>query len=105
MIISLCNSNRPNATTEVTLYTAPTNSRGVPITKFVAVNESGIAAAFTAKIVGAGGGTLNQIPYQVVNRRPHVSPVLPGCVIPPGGSLRVTVTAANSIAFTVAGDA
>lgn len=105
-IRSLCNALKPPLTVESTLYTAQTNTPGVMITKFVAHNDTGPAAAYTVKIYSANGNPVSSIaPYRVVNPyKADIPPELSGVVIPPGGSIKVTTTVPNVLAFTVAGD-
>ena len=103
MTISLCNSVKPSTTSELTLYTAG-SSTGVPITKFIASNDTGAASTYSVRIYGPTGTPDHVRPVTVVNRYKVDIPNLAGCVIPPNGRLVVAVGVANSISFTVAGD-
>lgn len=104
MIKSLCNSVKPSTTSELTLHTAG-SSVGVPITKFVAHNDTGSASTYSARIYGPTGTPAHIQPETVVNRyKTDIPGSINGCVIPPNGRLVVSVGVANSISFTVAGD-
>lgn len=104
-VVSLANAFKPVSTAEATLYTAATNVPGVPITKFVASNDTTTAAVYQVKIYSSSGSVDHVQPPAVLNRyksTPNGS--LAGCVIPPGGRLVVSVNPANTISFTVSGD-
>ena len=103
MIKSLCNAVTPSTTAELTLYTAG-SSASVPITKFLAHNDTGSASTYSARIYGPTGTPAHVQPVTVVNRYKKDVPSISGCVIPPNGRLVVSVGVANSISFTVAGD-
>ncbi len=103
---SLKNAYRPTTTAEATLYTADTNSTGVLITHFAAHNDTATAAMYSVKIYPAGGGvSYSLVPPKVLNRyRYEIPQSVVGAVIPPGGSLVISSSVVNTIAFTVSGD-
>lgn len=103
--ISLCNGIKPNTTSEVTLYSSG-SSGGVQIVRFVASNDTGAASSYSVRIYGPSGTPDHILPVSAISRYTARAPaVVHGVVIPPGGRLAVQVGIANTISFTVAGDA
>ncbi len=84
------------------IYTA---SDDVLIKAMTASNTTGTNAAYTMHIVNdAGDITKPEIPYKIVTRlNTDTGAEVVNHVIPAGGTLRVSTTAANSIAFRVTG--
>jgi len=106
----LVNGVRPAVTSVETLYTAPVSPAGIGarIIAFTAMNDTGSAESYDAWIVESGGSadssnkvipgrsvigtTGTDIPSEVQNH-----------LIPPGGTLQVQVSTADTIAFRVTG--
>lgn len=84
------------------IYTA---SEDVLIKAVTASNTTGVNAAYTMNIVpGTGDTSKPEIPYRIVVRLTSDSAAeVVNHVIPAGGTLRVSTTAAGSIAFRVTG--
>lgn len=85
------------------LFTATTDTLIKTIT---ASNTTEINAAYSMNIVPADGDTTKpEIPYRIVVRlKSDTGAELVGHVIPSGGTLRASTTAANSIAFRITGN-
>ena len=84
------------------LYTNTTNG-GAVIKAVTASNTTKINASYIMYIVDAEGAVIKPIvPFQVVIRlKADTPPEAINQVVPPGGSIQVETSAANSIAFTV----
>lgn len=92
-------------TTANTLEIIYTASVDVLIKAVTASNTTEINAAYSMNIVPANGDTTKpEIPYRIVTRlNTDTAAEAVNHVIPAGGTLRVSTTAANSIAFRVTG--
>lgn len=89
--------------TPQTLYTAPVG-QDVVIESFTASNTSNVNASYKAYIVSASGAERPQIPFKVVVWGENDLGIgIVNQVIPAGGSLKLEVSALNSIYFTVTG--
>jgi len=93
------------ANTPEIFVTAPAGQEGVLITSVVASNNTGIAANYTAYIVSSGDtATLPQVPSRTIKpKKADIPAELAGQVIPPGGTLQFSSTAASSIIFVITG--
>jgi hypothetical protein len=93
-----------NADVIETIYTVPTTS-GTLIKAVTASNPTNINASYSMYIVGSDGDTsLPEIPNQIVVRlKADLAPSVVNHVIPKGGTLRISTSAANSISFRVTG--
>jgi len=92
-------------TTPNTLEIIYIASDDVLIKAVTASNVTEVNAAYSMNIVPDNGDTTKpEIPYRIVTRlRSDTGAEVVNHVIPAGGSLRVSTTTANSIAFRVTG--
>lgn len=97
-------TNLPNtvANTIQTLYTAPLEGNGILITAFTASNTSDINASYIVYIDNSSSEPIK--PFQIVirNKIDYGLGVV-NHLIPPGFSLKIESSAANSIYFNVTG--
>lgn len=90
-----------------TFYSSPgTPGIGTIITAFTASNNTTSSKTYKAYIFDVSGTVLQAvIPQKIVVRdRFDLGPSIVGQIIPPGGSLRMESSDANSIAFRVTGN-
>lgn len=95
------------ADTIETFYNSPgTPGIGTIITAFTASNNTTSSKTYKAYIFDVLGTVLQAVVPQkiVVRDRFDLGPSIVGQIIPPGGSLRMESSAANSIAFRVTGN-
>lgn len=93
------------ADTVETIYTAPTLGAGVKIKSFSATNNTPASVSYKAYIYNSAGVPVSAIiPLKIVVRdRFDSGTAAVGQVIPPGGTLRVECSEADSINFYVTG--
>jgi len=105
--IALTTGNMPSVTTEVSLYTAPTNSGGTRIIQFT-VNNTIASAASYSLIVRASGAT-SALKDELISNKSIAAndyDILSGTIlylIPPGYELLVKVDTADSLTFFASG--
>ena len=101
-------SNQANATADsiAVFFTAPAGGAGVVIESFTASNTSAVNASYKAYIVSLVGTVANpQKPFKIVVWGENdLGSGIVNQFIPPGGTLRMEASAANSIYFTVSGN-
>jgi len=93
------------ADTPQSIYTSPPNGNGTIINAFTAANNSTSNKSYKAYIVGKEGVAENpQLPFRIVIWADiDLGTGIDGQTIPPGGSLYVECSAANSVYFTLSG--
>jgi len=93
-----------NANVIEVIYTAPT-SAGTLIKAVTASNPTAINASYKMLIVSSDDDTsMPEIPDQIVIRlKQDLAPAIINHVIPKGGTLRISTSAADSISFRVTG--
>jgi hypothetical protein len=86
-------------------YTSPASGAGTLIAAFTATNNTGANQSYKAYIYDSTGGLIDAvIPLKIVVRnRFDLGAGIVNHLIPPGGSLRMESSAADSIAFRVTG--
>lgn len=90
-------------------YDAPSSSsggKGTEILAFTASNNTTASATYKAYIFDASGDPIEAVVPQkiVVRDRFDLGPSSIGQLIPPGGSLQMESSTANSIAFRITGN-
>jgi hypothetical protein len=93
------------ADTPQVIYTSPELSNGTIINAVTVSNNSTSNKSYKAYIVNIGGTADNpQLPFRVVIWADiDLGTGIEGQVIPPGGTLQVETSAADSVYFTVSG--
>lgn len=94
-----------SADTIEVFYTAVSTGGGVKITAFSATNNTTSSKTYKAYIYDSSGSALEPIiPQKIVVRdRFDLGAAIVGHLIPPGGTLRMESSAADSIVFRVTG--
>jgi len=83
---------------------AAAGGKGARITAFTATNNTSASASYKGYIFDASGSLEAVIPQKiVVPDRFDLGPSIISHIIPPGGSLRMESSTANSILFRVTG--
>ena len=87
------------------VYTSPSAGAGTLISAFTAVNNSTSNKSYKAYIVGKDETVENpQLPFRIVIWADiDLGTGIDGQTIPPGGSLYVEASAADSVYFTLSG--
>ncbi len=93
------------ANTPEEFYESPSNQSGTVITNFTSTNDTATAATYKAYIVSSSGSpTIPVVPERnITSNRTDVSPEMSGQFIPPGGTLQMEASVANTLSFTVSG--
>lgn len=86
-------------------YPSPDGGNGTIITAFSAINDTNVNASYKAYIYEKGATEAKAIvPFKIVIRKTFdVGASITNQLIPPGGTLRMESSAADSIAFRVSG--
>lgn len=106
--LTLVNSAQSSAADTIEIFfTAPTTGGGVKVTAFAATNNTTSSKTYKSYIFDVTGTALPALGPQkiVVRDRFDLGPSVVGQIIPPGGTLRMESSDANSIAFRVVGNA
>lgn len=102
----LVNSAQNTAADTIETFYTDAGGNGTRITAFAATNNTVSSKSYKAYIFSPGGDILDAIVPQkiVVRDRFDLGPAITGQFIPPGGTLRMESSDADSIAFRVTGN-
>lgn len=105
MVNSQQNSLPDNIESFYSAVSSGSGGNGARITAFTASNNTIQSASYKAYIYDSSGALIEAIiPMKIVVRdRFDLGPSIVSQIIPPGGSLRMESSTANSIAFRVTG--